>query len=113
MQLGLPLAAKIYLSGPMTGIPDFNFPEFDRIAKNLRDAGYDVVSPADLNRKREDAGQVLSEIFYSDFMKEDIRELSKCDAIYMMKGWRYSPGAKHELENALVFALTVFFQEGS
>jgi hypothetical protein len=39
---------KIYLSGPMTGLPDLNFPAFHAEAARLRALGYDVINPAEL-----------------------------------------------------------------
>lgn len=40
---------KLYLSGPMTGYENFNFPEFFRIAEKLRKLGNKVVSPAEFD----------------------------------------------------------------
>ena len=40
---------KVYVSGPMTGIPEFNYPAFEAAARRLRDAGFDVVSPHEVN----------------------------------------------------------------
>ena len=37
---------KLHLSGPMTGIPDYNRPEFNRVAEILRDMGHEVFNPA-------------------------------------------------------------------
>jgi len=38
---------KIYVSGPMTGIKDFNFPLFNSVAVLLRNKGFEVENPAD------------------------------------------------------------------
>lgn len=40
-------AQIVILSGPMSGLPDYNYPMFNLAAKQLREAGYDVVNPAD------------------------------------------------------------------
>ncbi len=38
---------KVYLAGPMRGLPLFNFPAFADAAAKLRAQGYDVFSPAE------------------------------------------------------------------
>ena len=39
---------RIYLSGPMTGLPGLNFPAFAAITANLRAYGHTVTNPAEL-----------------------------------------------------------------
>ena len=39
---------KLYLSGPMSGLPDYNRPEFNRVATLLRLMDHEVFNPADL-----------------------------------------------------------------
>ena len=46
----------IYIAGPMTGRPDLNFPAFHAAATTLRDAGFDVVNPAEINPDQDALG---------------------------------------------------------
>lgn len=39
----------LYVGGPMTGFPQFNFPAFDAASADLRRRGFTVVSPAELD----------------------------------------------------------------
>ena len=39
------MVTKVYLAGPMRGLPRYNFDAFDRAAKYLREDGYAVFSP--------------------------------------------------------------------
>lgn len=101
---------RVYIAGPMTGLPLFNFPAFDYAAAQWADAGWEVVSPADLTRKlwRERFGTEFDPSstdpaisaggdIYRDFLREDIREIVTCDAIALLPGWRKSKGAAVEL----------------
>jgi len=81
---------RIYLSGPMTGIPENNFPAFHFWAARLRADGYDVVSPAEI----QEAGT------WELCLRADLRELCTCDAIALIPGWEGSKGAHLELHNA-------------
>ena len=40
---------RLYLAGPMTGLPDHNVPDFHAATAELRAAGYEATSPAELN----------------------------------------------------------------
>ena len=40
---------KIYCAGPMTGLPELNFPAFHAEAARLRAFGYEVINPAEIN----------------------------------------------------------------
>lgn len=91
-----------YISGGMTGIPNLNFPAFDMAKEMLRVEGHGVVSPADLERAR-------GEMTYNQHMLGDLISLSRCDAIYMLRNWQYSNGARLELHMALVFGLEIRF----
>lgn len=79
---------KLYLAGPMTGIPELNYPLFISEAARLRALGYEVVSPAEINAGKEDG--------WVPCMRRDIPELVKCDGIALLPGWTQSRGAKVE-----------------
>ncbi|WIF69705.1 DUF4406 domain-containing protein [Metapseudomonas otitidis] len=78
---------RIYLSGPMTGLPDENRPAFNAEAARLRALGYEVVNPAELNEP-DDPRAVC--------MRRDIQALMTCDAVAMLPGWTSSHGATLE-----------------
>ena len=80
--------AKVYLSGPMTGIADLNAPAFSAEAARLLARGYQVENPADV---------VLPEgATWADFMRADIPRLLACSHIRMLDGWTTSKGARLE-----------------
>lgn len=89
---------KLYLSGPMTGLPELNFPAFHAEAKRLRSLGYEVVNPAELN---PDGGT------WEECMRKDIAELVKCDGIYQMPGWQDSRGAKLEYQISVSLGMSI------
>lgn len=41
------MTQRIYLAGPMTGLPEHNFPAFHAEAARLRGLGYQVENPAE------------------------------------------------------------------
>lgn len=99
---------KLYLGGQMTGIPQFNFPAFDTAAGTLRDRGYDIVSPAELDdpKTREAAlaspdgapgsGASNGET-WGDFLARDVKLIAdEVDGAVFMEGWQQSRGARLE-----------------
>jgi hypothetical protein len=82
---------RVYLSGPMAGLPEHNFPAFHAYAATLRAAGHDVVNPAEL----DNAGKT-----WEGCLRTDLREMCTCDAIALMPGWESSKGANLELHVA-------------
>jgi hypothetical protein len=71
---------RIYVSGRMTGLPEFNFPAFHAAAEKLRAAGWEVENPAE-------SFEGSQERPYKDYVAFDIAALKRCDAIYMLRGW--------------------------
>lgn len=79
---------RVYLSGPMTGIPEYNRRAFMAAEARLRTRGFVTVNPW---RMRAVEGWNRP-----DYMRRDIASLAGCDAIYMLPGWTRSIGARWE-----------------
>jgi hypothetical protein len=94
----------VYLSGPMSGIEDENFPAFNAAARALRLLGYTVVNPAEF---KTDVTGLEGRARWVKFLKVDIKALMDCDGIVMLPGWKKSEGAKHEHYNAKVLNLQI------
>jgi len=99
----------IYVAGPMTGIPQFNFPAFDAMAQSLRDAGFTVSSPAEMDDPTTRAAAMASPDgapgsgsangeTWGDFLARDVKLLSDggIDAIVVLPNWTRSRGARLE-----------------
>ena len=90
---------RIYIAGPMTGLPLLNFPAFHAEAARLRALGHDVVNPAEINADPA-KGWIAC-------MRGDIRELVTCDAIQLLPGWQQSRGATLEHHIAVALGLQI------
>jgi hypothetical protein len=107
-----PGPSKVYLAGPMTGYPQFNFPAFDKVAAELRSMGdvFEVVSPAELDDPKSRAAALQSEwgdpaeyarltgLTWADFLSRDVKLIADggFDSIVCLPGWERSRGARLE-----------------
>lgn len=88
---------KLYIAGPMTGLPEFNRPAFFTAAEQLEAAGYDVVNPA---RREVDPAKT-----WADYMRDGIRDVLEVDGVALLPGWRDSRGAQLEVHVAEALGL--------
>ncbi len=95
---------KLYLAGPMTGLPDCNYPMFEEVAQTLREDGFEVVSPHELfDEKPEERGSKPR----THYMKAGLAAMLTCDTIVLLPDWQTSIGAREELMTALSAGLVV------
>lgn len=86
---------RIYVSGPMSGLPLENYPAFNQEAARLRALGFVVENPAE--NKRQDS--------WLAYMRQSIRQMLTCDAVALLPGWKRSKGAL--IEHWLAIALGI------
>lgn len=107
-----------YLAGPMTGIPMYNFPAFDAARDRLLAQGWQVVSPADLDRAHGFDPVVCPYLkvtpeFLRAAMKRDVDALlsESVTAIYLLDGWEKSAEAQAEFAVAEWRGLEVMYEK--
>jgi hypothetical protein len=100
---------KAYVAGPMRGIPLYNFPAFDAAARLGRALGWEVISPAEMDRAhgfsehtQADGADVFTAEKTREFIRRDMNVLVNVlraedgDAIALLPGWEKSTGARAE-----------------
>lgn len=90
---------RVYIAGPMTGLPQFNFPAFFAAADRLRAAGHEPVNPAEVDQGQDPTWEAC--------MRNDIPLLVTCDALVRLPGWHGSRGARLENHIAVSLGMTV------
>lgn len=86
---------KIYISGPMTGKPEYNYPAFNQMAALLRSNGYTVFNPAEIRKPLFQFGSENE--LWIWYMKKAISMLMKADTVVLLPGWEKSNGVCIEL----------------
>jgi len=86
----------IYISGPMTGYPNFNREAFVKAEMNLIGKGKEIVSPSLLEQDIEGRKFKTLEEAWMYYMKTALIKLLHCNAIVMLDGWSDSKGARLE-----------------
>ncbi len=104
---------KIYIAGPMSIVPGGNEEAFVEAVDFFSEAGWSVCNPAENGSIDEIAAQtnLTKNEAYRKCMAFDLKYLcEEADAIYMLKGWEKSPGAKAEHATATCLGLTIKYQ---
>ena len=95
---------RTYISGKITGL------DIEEAKKNFKEAEEQLinidltpVNPMEIVPENKD-------FKWEDYMLADIKELFKCEAIFMLSNWRESKGARVERAIAYEMELTIFYQ---
>lgn len=88
---------RVYISGPMTGIEDYNYPAFNAAAKRLKSDGQTPLNPA----------ANPSGLEYKHYMDIAMAMIRSSDAVLCLSGWRDSRGARAEVAYAESLGLDI------
>ena len=92
-----------YISGPMSGIPELNRPAFYAAKLRLLELGHTSCNPHDIQRQQRP--------LYRQYLARDLAYIcEKADALYMLKGWEHSPGARAEHAVAVALELRIEYE---
>lgn len=101
---------RVYIAGPIAGMPNGNEQAFNLRAGELLNAGHEPVNPWDI--EPDHTGPCLGEPVpyssihgYGCFLRADIEVLMYCDAITLLPGWQDSRGASTEERVARALSL--------
>ena len=96
-----PPAAKVYISGSITRDPDYR-EHFKAAEEKLRSMGMKVFNPTKFEADPDKS--------WENYMRKDLAELTRCRAIYLLKGWKKSRGARLEYRIAKELGYLVIFE---
>lgn len=93
---------KIYVAGPMTGLPQKNYPAFNDAASKLGARGYEPLNPVDVDKNLPG-----TPVEYDWYLRATMRMLTEADAVALLPGWRESTGANVEVQFAIACGMEV------
>lgn len=89
---------KLYIAGPMRGIPELNFPAFHAAAAQLRAVGHEVFNPAEHDMQHSMRAAMAVDL---DWL------VNNADGVVLLSGWAQSRGARAEVAVAEAIGIPV------
>lgn len=90
---------KVYIAGAISN-NNMYLTQFENAETYLQSLGYTPLNPV------KHIG-----FDYKDYIDMGLAELSKCDVIYLLKGWENSKGARLEKQYAETVGLEITYEE--
>ena len=102
---------RIYLAGPMSGMPDLNFPAFERARNKLRAEGHEVFCPAEHAQQTE--AVISAELNSAQAFRRRVLAIdfawicANAEAIALLPQWERSTGATAERATGIALGLVI------
>lgn len=102
----------IYISGKITGDDNYRT-KFAMAEKRLIRDGYDVLNPVEVGDRldRLYLGAGLAAPTWSEYMRKCLLAISDADALYMLRDWQESRGARLEHHIASELGIKILYEE--
>jgi len=95
---------SVYIAGPMSGLPQHNYPAFHEMESILRKMGYsNILNPAKIAN-----GDTSKQ--YSYYIRESLKLVSQADFVVFLDGWEKSKGANLEKHCADAMGINCYSQ---
>lgn len=105
---------RLYIAGPMTGLPNFNYPAFFAAEEQIAALGHEPLNPA-----RTDGPTVEDAVANSGtaenpahpweyYLRRDIPKVTSADALVVLPGWQDSRGANLEVHIATQLGMPLY-----
>lgn len=103
--------SKVYLAGPMSGIPELNYQAFTQAAYTLRAWGYEVFNPIEEDLKEWGTMEnAIKQCNYRDCLRKDLNWiLDKADILAILPNWEKSKGVAAERALAIALGLEIIY----
>lgn len=102
---------KLYISGPMRGLPDNNRAAFEKAARKLEETGHSVYSPHEMEGKDHEE-TVAPKQRLRIYAKRDVAAILECHGIVLLDNWTQSLGVIAELMLARWMEMPVYTIDG-
>ncbi|MBQ7181078.1 MAG: DUF4406 domain-containing protein [Bacteroidaceae bacterium] len=106
---------RVYISGKISEevLSDATREKFAGAERELRGWDFEVFNPttSGLGLRAEELAKENGTDFYTEIMRLDLDELRRCDAIYLLRDWADSPGAKVEKAEAERLGLAIWYEQ--
>jgi len=93
---------KVYISGPVTGLPENNKQAFQYYADRLESVGFETITPTSIVPEGTD---------WHGAMRLCISAMMDADIVIMLSGWPHSKGAIIEHRIARELEIPVLYTE--